>query len=402
MEGSGKSDKIKLLNQGSYGCVYRPGFKCNQKIQNKKYITKIQSHDDNSKRETEIGNLIKSIKNYDLYFAPVINSCKVSVGNIQEDEIKKCNILNENQKTYMTNKIKYVGKYTLADYLTLLYEKKPKLFLRVFLESFLQLLNNVDILQKNHILHMDLKENNIMYDEKNENPIIIDFGLSFNINKLSKENYKELFFVYGFDYPPWCFDISILSFMVNELGELWYDVIVTDENLFKVCDNFILKNPLFILDEKNIMFSQIEIEDYRKKLLIFVDQFKGKKWIDVFDECLRYNHTWDSYAIHVIFLFLVNDLQLYELYDQFPFLKNFILHLKTTILSLPNERKNALESISIVKNIFQNTLSDDVHNIMNVIHLESLKNEKVEKKKKNVAQTKLNELKKEALFYNNM
>ena len=43
MELYNKMIELKLINQGSYGCVFKPGFTCSGKVENnEKYITKIQ------------------------------------------------------------------------------------------------------------------------------------------------------------------------------------------------------------------------------------------------------------------------------------------------------------------------------------------------------------------------
>ena len=59
MEESG----VDLINQGSYGCIFRPGFTCKGVPTNtKKYISKIQKSASTSKKETRIGKRIKQIE----------------------------------------------------------------------------------------------------------------------------------------------------------------------------------------------------------------------------------------------------------------------------------------------------------------------------------------------------
>ena len=65
--------ETELINQGTYGCVYRQGFTCEGKTRkNKKFISKLQNNKEASERETIIGKIIKKIDNYGDYFAPII------------------------------------------------------------------------------------------------------------------------------------------------------------------------------------------------------------------------------------------------------------------------------------------------------------------------------------------
>ena len=74
----GSNTETELINQGTYGCVYRPGFTCDGKtLKNKKMISKLQNNKDASERETVIGKIIKKIDNYGEYFAPIIETCEV-------------------------------------------------------------------------------------------------------------------------------------------------------------------------------------------------------------------------------------------------------------------------------------------------------------------------------------
>ena len=38
----GREEKLKLLNSGAFGCIYRPSLTCKGNVDSVKYITKIQ------------------------------------------------------------------------------------------------------------------------------------------------------------------------------------------------------------------------------------------------------------------------------------------------------------------------------------------------------------------------
>ena len=114
---------IKLINQGTFGCVFRPGLKCGTNaVDSNQFITKVQVDADEVHRETEIGEIIKKIPKYQYRFAPIIETCPIDISTIGNTEIKKCEvIMNTAQKKtnprFVSNKIQYVGRDTLGDYL---------------------------------------------------------------------------------------------------------------------------------------------------------------------------------------------------------------------------------------------------------------------------------------------
>ena len=156
--------ETELLNQGSYGCIFRPGFTCDGKtIKNKKFITKVQKSKEASKKETTIGKMIKRIENYEDYFAPIIKTCEISLAQIDSDKIKRCDFIDEDTtNVYESNKLRYVGKNTLAKYMLSVMDTNPKQLIRVLLNTHQDLLLGFEKLFSADIVHMYVKENNIM------------------------------------------------------------------------------------------------------------------------------------------------------------------------------------------------------------------------------------------------
>lgn len=400
-----KEEKIKLLSQGSYGCVFRPTLNCNGNIGSKRYVSKIQNNTENSKKETDIGQTIKKIKNYAMHFAPIVKTCPVSLGKLKDDEISKCEIVDMKYKNaknaYVTNKIKYVGKYTLGDYLFQVYQSTPKLFLRTFMDSYFDILQSVSILNKHNILHLDLKENNILYDEQNSKPILIDFGLSVDTTGLKPENYKTAFLTYGYDYPPWCFEISVISYAVTELGEDWATQTTSADVFHKLVLNFINQNPLF--EEKPgeiVFFTAEEKAAYKTKLMEYLKPYEGKTWIELVDELLKFVLTWDLYGIHVIYLYLIHKIYPDERdFSAYPSLQRFIGILKREIIAMPNQRKMYLVISEEAMTVLKTAKRKENTAVLVETALKSKKIENVKNIQQNLAKLKLEEMTKEADMY---
>lgn len=369
--------KTKLINQGTYGCIFKPSFTCNSvpKLENN-YLRKIQRKDNISKKEVDIGNKIKKIKYYHRYFAPVISSCKIYLAKIDLNEIKKCEFINsENKKEYYeSNKIRNVGKYTLEDYILYLFEQtethksiderkinKMKIKnIEVLFSLHIQLLKSIQKLEDAGIVHFDLKENNIICNEKTGNPIIIDFGLSFDTKEMENNvqntnsikdidllideyNKKDVFFTYSTDYDFWCIDICFMTYMFNELGNNWKDVIITDNDINRVLKDFFIHDETSII--KKIFISN---QEYKKNQSDYFKSFVGKKWKELFEILINNKLKWDNYSISVIFIFILNDLELMNI----PYFKNYIEYLIQLITTTPEKRVSTGEILSNITNIF--------------------------------------------------
>ena len=173
----------EFINKGTYGCIFHPSINtCNGNMQNERdgeqYITKLQSVNSDS-FEIEISNKIKSIPNYEHFFAPVISSCEVTPNRINYNLIKTCKYMQNDfseitsEKKYISSKIRYVGKDSIEKYISKIKNPVEKI-----INMHLYLLDAIKLLQVNHIIHLDLKPDNILFDEIQSVPVIIDFGLS--------------------------------------------------------------------------------------------------------------------------------------------------------------------------------------------------------------------------------
>ena len=360
---------MEFFKEGAFGCVFRPGMNCLGETEGLKYITKVQMDEKTSDNEINIGKFMentikKQIPTYEDMFAPIIQSCKISLGEIQNETIKKCEIVQKNYtvKNFVSNKIRYVGKYTLKPFLQIELQNNPILFYKHFFQSHLYLLNSLQILSKYNIIHYDLKENNISYDDTKRIPVIIDFGLSFRYKEdlVTDFDYENNFYIYYDKYPPWCLEIILISFIVQEFKNMedlhntmrantlkgkdkgkgkkkryssgfWKNTIVSTEHLIDIVEHY-FKNNYVIID----ISSKKLINASKKKWITFINtEFQKKTGEYIVRFLMKSWDTWDNYSLCVIYLSLSNSLfsntdkQKHKLYQQL---------LITNILSTPLER----------------------------------------------------------------
>lgn len=334
--------KIRLLDQGTYGCVFYPGVSCSGKIEKTQYITKVQKKENTSENELKIGKIIQKIKLFEMYFAPIISSCPIQLAKIEQEEIEKCELFKDDAK-FISNKIRYVGENTLQKHLMSRLHSDIYTFLPHFLETHIYLIHCLEKLANINVVHYDIKENNIIFDAVNHVPIIIDFGISFDVKLVEKKDFEKVFYSYYDKYSPWCLEITMISFIVKEND--WDIRPISVEKLNTMIDLFFANNYVMIIIAK-----ERDIKPYIKQWKATVRKFIHKKGMVFVKELLKKWDTWDHYSISVTYLFM--------LYDFHWFSKDFLFQYQTLlmdhILSIPEKRMSSAKLLEKIQEIGEN------------------------------------------------
>jgi serine/threonine protein kinase len=345
---------IKLLNQGTFGCVFKPGPGCNgQPNTSKEYITKIQKPSRISLNEVNIGKKVQTIPNYEHKFAPIIDNCEVNLSEVANtDELNKCNIIdmetNEPIK-YETNIMKYAGDNTLYEYFD--QNNSGNKGIERILHSHIRILTALNDLTKINIVHFDLKQNNIIC-KPNGKPIIIDFGISIDLDKISSDlvnttKLQDHFYAYGPDYEPWCIDIAVISKIVNVNN--WQNVPITMDMIM------IIINDIF---EKNQLLKMIDNRRKRsvyKSYIKFFNEIVHHPPIEFIKLLLNGANTWDNYSIACIMY-----KYLYKIDVKSDIVEKYILVLLSIIMSIPgdNNRPPVTYTRKQMRDIFSDIRSE--------------------------------------------
>lgn len=107
----------KLINQGSYGCIYYPSLPFQIQRDKKqhghnsasatasaasatdtlrsKYVSKLQKFNFHSDFEDHIGHKIQEIPSHDLFFVPVLKTYKIDLATIKEQHVTGCDAINK-------------------------------------------------------------------------------------------------------------------------------------------------------------------------------------------------------------------------------------------------------------------------------------------------------------------
>jgi serine/threonine protein kinase len=304
--------EVRLVNQGAYGCVYKPEITCDENAGDNHYISKIQLDKSAIKNELMFSELLQKIPNFEYYFAPLLNSCPVSISKIKDEEREKCKVFTQpNQPSngkYISTKIRYVGSKNVEEYILSLPDE-PKLRIKKIYTLFHYVLKSIEKINQQKIIHYDIKEKNIMYDETNHSPIIIDFGLSLNIETANESTHESMFYTPEF-YPYWCIDTFILSYIVKIVRKS-NDKTVTEENSNELVTEYIQHLKQFT-SSQTVPFTEEEIMALENKWIEYLKTYISRPWEDVFNALfVEKNYaSWDTYSAAMTFMIITKSANL--------------------------------------------------------------------------------------------
>jgi len=282
----------KLLSQGGYGCVYRPEIKCSGKIGAKKRVSKLQKQNYAAYNEINISTLIRTIKQHELYFLPVIKSCPVKLSNIDANILKPCEVINQ-KYSYILMHFPFLENIAFVPFFST--TTKPALYL---IEMYERLVKGLELLYNKHIVHRDLKMDNILIDANTHNPIIIDYGISIDMKKANKQTYNDMFYIYAPDYYPWCIEQHIISYIVqHRIGDDNNEPL-TEKELHTIIDVY-TTNYFFG------SFTQEFIQNYNRTLKHYVKPFINARPETVLNHLMKDYASWDLVALSIIFINLI-------------------------------------------------------------------------------------------------
>ena len=349
------------IGEGSYGCIYHPAInKDGSETDNKKYVSKIQKNNKYANNEKIIGELITKIDGYINHFAPVVKKELLKTTKIKKDFFKECSALKDSNKndSLIIMKMEYINGDDFIEYL--INNKGSIDIVKNLISSYTHLLTSIKLLTDAKIIHYDLKGDNILFNKDKEIPIMIDFGLSINMNELinqsiSIEKLKKFFYVYGADYYVWPIEVHYLCYIlhVNENP--------SSEDINKICDEFVKENVALTLN-----FSNSFIQSYKKKCVKILEGLNTYDFASRINKVLSYWYTWDNYALSIIYLLFVYYLNING------YLKNDLIIYFSEIL-LTNINPDSTERLNVVETKSKFTEFLYNLNMSNVVNLNEVK-----------------------------
>jgi serine/threonine protein kinase len=329
----------ELIGKGGYGCAFTPPLKCRKsKIQRQKgqtghtrVVGKLMRKDD-ADIELNISTVIKGIPGYERYFI-VQEEDKCDTKNFKK--IKKtyssiCPPIRDLQDTEMIQLVsKYGGKSLHNISITDSFD---------FMASFKHVLEGVYKLNKQGICHLDLKADNMLVDIYGTIRII-DFGISFLGDMSTEQTVKEHQFPFSPEYNAFPPELAVQEGIVKGMSVSY------------AIQQSILQKKIFVTAASLLGLS---LRDQENSLRTFWEEdpvwieTRGKTWAKWFR---TYWKAWDSWAIGVVFLKLLEKCLLIPSFINGQWAKNretLVIVLKGLLQANPNLRLTSEEAFKLI------------------------------------------------------
>ena len=264
-----------FLAKGQNGIIFKPIIECNTKLhgldKNKEYISKIFFNQKSCDYEWTASKIIKELDPEHIFTLKHVKKCKINNNKMLLDFFPK-------KKKLAMMIIEYGG-------IDLDLSKTIKFSLKHFIE----LLNGINILNKNNLCHFDIKPTNILINSNNEFKII-DFG-----EMIKFKEYKDIYKYITIDedhpfYPP---EISVLSNKKNKH-------LFRKENI-KFLDKYSKKDDLLLASKFDIYglgktfeqifyklkFNKKSDEIFLKKLISYMTEINPYERFTI-KQCIQY------------------------------------------------------------------------------------------------------------------
>ena len=394
------NNESKVINQGGFGCIFYPSLSCKNEYgkakeskNSKDYISKLVERNFGSKNEIDIGEIIKKIPFYSLYYVPVLHHCAASLSKVGDKEIKKCHIIEDNKGNdkhvnYILLKMKYVENVKFTDYL--LTNKSKKHVLNIIFDTYSYFLFSLEQLMNYEIVHFDFKWDNAVIDLKTELPVILDFGISIPIRKLldhaelekgiknnekdgeedEYEIYRDYFYTYFPTYSLWPVEVHAICYVLHEHGR------ITPESLQQLIEEYVDSNAAFTI------FSPEFLDKYKKRCFQTMEHLIDKPRKYVIRECLKFWNTWDNYALSISYFQIIKFISSMG-FTSNTFLISFSKILVGNVHPDPSRRSNYTTTRYKYKSIFyQETSIREYELLLDNFDFESFKSESVKESRR--------------------
>ena len=288
-----------FLAQGGYGCVFYPEVDCKGKdTNNKKFLSKIVERDYSADNEINIGKILTiKLKSWienplQNHFTPVLSSCNIDVSKFTMSEKEQCTLFEKNPyDDFILMKIRYIDNKVLDSFIT--ENSNSSLIMLLFTSSYSHLLKSLQLLEKVKICHLDIKSQNIVYDTEKSLPIIIDFGLSINFDKLNRKELYNNFYIYEPMYYLWPIEVHLINYILHVSTE------IDEGGMRSLAKTYTQHNVVLRA------FSPSFQKKYQTECYYELSKYIGKDSDAVINRILKYWSTWDNYALSLLYTKLI-------------------------------------------------------------------------------------------------
>lgn len=355
-----------LLGSGGYGCVFRPNIRCDTgkySSENHKYISKVVSSKDIEEEYNNVDNLnLKKIDPYQRLIVYPIEDCG-QPDNISIDDYDQCKDDTHGNIDVEDGEYRNLIQRYYGDTLDTIRKRKKVNNIEDSITLYMDLFKAVLLLNVNSLCHRDLKESNIVIDDKGKLRII-DLSLLQSTKKPFLHS-GENTFSHPESYKYW--DISLNALTTYAYG--YYDKIEialagkhTDKDklifLIDYADKFCEKfKDIAYIDQSIVTVL------FQSCVKFLCDIFIHKNVVNKYSESKLDNIIQSKWDVFMIGIILLQDLSFHKKNTGSDEKDNFIIDFKSIIEGMicidifdRLTIKDVTKSFSELLNKYQDTL----------------------------------------------
>lgn len=276
----------KFISQGAYGCVYIPNIPTEKTKRSNRLVSKIIRKRDLDEEYGKIEELgLKNIDpNLKYLVYPIEKSYDVKYDKKHDRNLLDCNL---DFKSGKVNIIMPNAGVDLRDY----HLGKKEMLLPEFIDTlgyYTNLFEGLELLNKNGIIHRDIKKNNVVFDETTKQLRIIDFGLSTRNTNITDSVHSNLlhspYFVWPMDYYIYHrLKKNSSDITPKYLTALFYSF----DYIYGNTEYFFSKNKKY-LDELYKFLKTTDLDSVKDDIFYKIDVFSlGYLLLDDFTDCMN-------------------------------------------------------------------------------------------------------------------
>lgn len=259
----------------------------------------------------------KTIPRHNMFFAPVIHFSPVS------------------KEEFISSKMRDVGEKTLEKHLLERKDQDP-LFLSHLLDTHLYLTLGADKLVQANMVHFNIQENNILFNDKIQSPVMTEFRLSSKI-------------------PVDPFPLSLHIANENKCLELHF---ISD--MIKISNWETKTIPKDWEQKIETYFEEMEFipvslkQSAIKKWKNYIEKYNHKKGKYIWSEWSHHWDTWDNFAIIYIYVTILHQFRISS-----TFLESYNTILLNVIISTPDKRDTPAQTINKLDTLVSSLNAED-------------------------------------------
>lgn len=167
----------------------------------------------------------------------------------------------------------------------------PQKYILTIINTYKHLLDSINLLVTNNIFNNHINFDSVVIDNS-DYPLLSNFSLSIDYSRKDIQHYiKHFIIAYEPSYIEWPIELHILSYLLtNKLDSL------SNYNIENIINEYINHNNILNT------FGFSVVSSYTEESNTYFKKYVNQTYDYILNDILQYVHTWDNYALSILFL----------------------------------------------------------------------------------------------------